>query len=182
MRRRQGLAGLALAAAIIFGGGNSFAESARDTGQDSAPKCRKAEVNPVTGHVLCIDPLGAPVDLRRRPRSFPASLERAPTRRGATVRSAGLVDRELELFLDQSARLGDAVERDEGAEARALRLAEQHLVEGREPGAQRLEACSLPTAKTSVWISRRSSAPAGSAQAARRDRRAPRAPRSSGAR
>lgn len=62
MRRRQGLAGLALAAAIIFGGGNSFAESARDTGQDSAPKCRKAEVNPVTGHVLCIDPLGAPVD------------------------------------------------------------------------------------------------------------------------
>ncbi len=27
-----------------------------------APKCLKAEVNPVTGHVLCIDPLGAAVE------------------------------------------------------------------------------------------------------------------------
>lgn len=27
-----------------------------------APTCRKAEVNPVTGHVLCIDPLGAAVE------------------------------------------------------------------------------------------------------------------------
>ncbi len=26
------------------------------------PKCRKAEIGPVTGHVLCIDPLGAPVE------------------------------------------------------------------------------------------------------------------------
>jgi hypothetical protein len=26
------------------------------------PKCLKAEVNPVTGQVLCIDPLGAPVE------------------------------------------------------------------------------------------------------------------------
>jgi len=25
------------------------------------PKCLKAEINPVTGHILCIDPLGAPV-------------------------------------------------------------------------------------------------------------------------
>lgn len=25
-------------------------------------KCLKAEVNPVTGHVLCINPLGAPVE------------------------------------------------------------------------------------------------------------------------
>jgi hypothetical protein len=33
-------------------------------GQDAAtqPKCLKAEVNPVTGHVLCVEPLGAPVD------------------------------------------------------------------------------------------------------------------------
>ena len=28
----------------------------------SPPKCRKAEINPVTGHVLCIDPLGVPVE------------------------------------------------------------------------------------------------------------------------
>ena len=64
-RTRQGLAGTALAAAIIAlaAFGSARAESAGgDTGQDSAPKCRKAEVNPVTGHVLCIDPLGAPVD------------------------------------------------------------------------------------------------------------------------
>jgi hypothetical protein len=33
-------------------------------GQDAATpaKCRKAEVNPVTGHVLCVEPLGAPVE------------------------------------------------------------------------------------------------------------------------
>jgi len=30
--------------------------------QQPAPKCLKAEINPVTGHVLCIDPLGAAVE------------------------------------------------------------------------------------------------------------------------
>lgn len=59
---RQGLAGLALAAAIVFAGGQAFAESAGDPASAAAPKCLKAEVNPVTGHVLCIDPIGAPVD------------------------------------------------------------------------------------------------------------------------
>ena len=29
---------------------------------EQAPACRKAEVNPVTGHVLCVDPLGAEVE------------------------------------------------------------------------------------------------------------------------
>ena len=28
----------------------------------AAPKCLKAEINPVTGHTLCIDPVGAPVE------------------------------------------------------------------------------------------------------------------------
>ena len=28
----------------------------------AAPQCRVAEVNPVTGHVLCIQPLGAKVE------------------------------------------------------------------------------------------------------------------------
>jgi hypothetical protein len=28
----------------------------------SAETCRKAEVNPVTGHVFCFDPIGAPVE------------------------------------------------------------------------------------------------------------------------
>jgi hypothetical protein len=31
-------------------------------GAPSQPKCLKAEINPVTGQVLCIDPLGAPVE------------------------------------------------------------------------------------------------------------------------
>ena len=61
MRMRQGLAGLALAAAILFAGGHAFAESAGDPAT-AAPKCLEAEVNPVTGHALCLDPIGAPVD------------------------------------------------------------------------------------------------------------------------
>ena len=61
MRMRQGLAGLALAAAILFAGGQALAESAGDSAS-AAPKCLKAEVNPVTGHALCIDPIGAPVE------------------------------------------------------------------------------------------------------------------------
>ena len=64
-RTRQGLAGPALAAGVIAltAFGSARAESAGgDTGPDSAPKCRKAEINPVTGHVLCLDPIGAPVD------------------------------------------------------------------------------------------------------------------------
>jgi hypothetical protein len=36
--------------------------SAETPGTPSQPKCLKAEVNPVTGQVLCIDPLGAPVE------------------------------------------------------------------------------------------------------------------------
>ena len=48
--------------------------------------------------------------------------------------------RRLEAGVDQRDRLGDAVDRDEAAEARPLGLAEQHLVERAEPGAQRLEA------------------------------------------
>jgi len=36
--------------------------AAEPQGEATTPKCLKAEVNPVTGHVLCIDPLGAPVE------------------------------------------------------------------------------------------------------------------------
>ena len=38
------------------------AVAAEPQGEATPPKCLKAEVNPVTGHVLCIDPLGAPVE------------------------------------------------------------------------------------------------------------------------
>ena len=52
---------LIVCAPILLGlaGGTAIAGGADPA---SPPKCRKAEINPVTGHVLCIDPLGAPVD------------------------------------------------------------------------------------------------------------------------
>ena len=57
---------LIVSAPILLGlaGGTAIAGAADPA---SPPKCRKAEINPVTGHVLCIDPLGAP-ESRLRPR------------------------------------------------------------------------------------------------------------------
>ena len=52
---------LIVSAAALLG----FADRAIAAGSaEEAPpaKCLKAEINPVTGHVLCIDPLGAPVE------------------------------------------------------------------------------------------------------------------------
>ncbi|MET0841794.1 MAG: hypothetical protein ABWX95_06625 [Methyloceanibacter sp.] len=52
---------LVASAAILLGlAGVTTAAGAAD--EAPPPKCRKAEINPVTGHVLCIDPLGAPVE------------------------------------------------------------------------------------------------------------------------
>ena len=36
--------------------------AAENSEQGAPPKCVTAEINPVTGHVLCINPLGAPVE------------------------------------------------------------------------------------------------------------------------
>ncbi len=36
--------------------------AAEETAPAAQPKCKTAEINPVTGHVSCIDPLGAPVE------------------------------------------------------------------------------------------------------------------------
>ena len=80
MRRRQGLAELALTAAILFAGGQAFAESAGGPAS-AAPKCLKAEVNPVTGHALCIDPIGAPVEP-------PPAAELPPCKPGARTDEA----------------------------------------------------------------------------------------------
>jgi hypothetical protein len=56
--RRSFMFGLILAAgANITGVGIMDAHA----GDESAPACKTAEVNPVTGHVFCIDPLGAEV-------------------------------------------------------------------------------------------------------------------------
>jgi len=43
-------------AAIVALAGPAFAAG---EAEPAAPECRKAEVNPVTGHVLCVEPLGA---------------------------------------------------------------------------------------------------------------------------
>ena len=51
-------AGLGAAIVISLGG-----VAGAGTAESGAPaKCLKAEINPVTGHVLCVDPLGAPVE------------------------------------------------------------------------------------------------------------------------
>jgi hypothetical protein len=55
------------------------AVSAAPAEQPAAPKCLKAEVNPVTGHVLCIEPLGAAVEP-------PAAEEALPCKRPEDVR------------------------------------------------------------------------------------------------
>ena len=45
-------------AALLFGTVLAVSAHAAD---EAAPACKTAEVNPVTGHVFCIDPLGAEV-------------------------------------------------------------------------------------------------------------------------
>ena len=103
------------------------------------------------------------------PPRFPADPMRVPTRPGPGVRSANRKSQGkddsylrhrasrylseilfalprfalLERLLNQRAGFRDAVKLDERAEAWALRLTEQNLVERREPGAQRLEAVLL---------------------------------------
>jgi hypothetical protein len=65
--RGEILTGLALAASasaiVALGGDHVLAANAGgDPASTAAQTCLKAEVNPVTGHVLCINPLGAPVE------------------------------------------------------------------------------------------------------------------------
>ena len=60
----------------------SGAAAAETTEEAPQPKCRKAEINPITGHVRCIDPLGA---------------GRAAARGGQTPLQAGGGERSVEL-------------------------------------------------------------------------------------
>lgn len=62
------LAGVALAGSVA---------AAETSEQAAQPKCLKAEVNPVTGHVLCIDPLGAPVEPLPPEAALPCKPEEA---------------------------------------------------------------------------------------------------------
>jgi hypothetical protein len=63
---KRALFGLALAASVGamagLAGDRAFAANAGGTPvPTAAPTCLEAEVNPVTGHALCINPRGAPV-------------------------------------------------------------------------------------------------------------------------
>ncbi len=49
---------LACIVALLLGSA-AAAQTAKQAPQQT---CLKAEINPVTGHVLCIDPLGAPAE------------------------------------------------------------------------------------------------------------------------
>jgi hypothetical protein len=52
---------LAIALAVLFASHASAAETSAPA-DSKPPACLQAEVNPVTGHTLCINPLGAPVE------------------------------------------------------------------------------------------------------------------------
>lgn len=67
MRKKMRLAlplwGAALVlAALAVGERGPATDAAGGAAPVAAQTCRTADVNPVTGHVLCIDPLGAPVE------------------------------------------------------------------------------------------------------------------------
>ncbi len=48
---------------ILLGLAAMAGQASADSSESTAPaKCEIAEINPVTGHVGCIKPLGAPVD------------------------------------------------------------------------------------------------------------------------
>jgi hypothetical protein len=55
-----------LGAFVILAAGWATQATAEDQTQEGAktpaPTCLTAEINPVTGHALCINPLGAPVE------------------------------------------------------------------------------------------------------------------------
>jgi hypothetical protein len=63
MRLALPLWGAALVLAAVAAGERGWAtDAAGGAALGTAQSCRTAEINPVTGHVLCIDPLGAPVE------------------------------------------------------------------------------------------------------------------------
>jgi len=56
----------------------AFGQAAAETPEQAAPpKCQKAEINPVTGHVFCFEPLGAPVKAPPEEAKLPCKPEDA---------------------------------------------------------------------------------------------------------
>jgi hypothetical protein len=57
-----GAIGLGILVFLGASGDRAAAAGAAETATGGTETCRKAEVNPVTGHVFCFDPIGAPVE------------------------------------------------------------------------------------------------------------------------
>jgi hypothetical protein len=56
----------------------AFSQAAAETPEQVAPpKCLKAEINPVTGHVFCFEPLGALVEAPPEETKLPCKPEDA---------------------------------------------------------------------------------------------------------
>jgi hypothetical protein len=61
---------------LLLGACLAYSAAAAETEAPAgAAKCLKAEINPVTGHVLCIDPLGAPVEAPPEEAKLPCKPE-----------------------------------------------------------------------------------------------------------
>jgi secreted PhoX family phosphatase len=57
-----GLIALGLLGFLATAGDQAWAADSAAAAAGATETCRKAEVNPVTGHVFCFDPIGAPVE------------------------------------------------------------------------------------------------------------------------
>ncbi len=53
---------LGLLVFLAASGHRAVGAGAAEDAKGATETCRKAEVNPVTGHVFCFDPIGAPVE------------------------------------------------------------------------------------------------------------------------
>jgi hypothetical protein len=70
-----GLIGLGVLAILGTSGESALGAGADGEAPEAAQTCRKAEVNPVTGHVFCFDPIGAPVAAPPQAAEVPCKAE-----------------------------------------------------------------------------------------------------------
>jgi hypothetical protein len=61
-----------MALVLIAAAGQAAAE---ESAPAAPPKCVTAEINPVTGHVFCLNPLGAPVEAPPEEAKLPCKQE-----------------------------------------------------------------------------------------------------------
>jgi hypothetical protein len=70
-RESEGNSMYRLMLSVLFGLAPIVAVAAEPSEPAAQPKCETAEINPVTGHVFCITPLGAPVEAPPPPEAKP---------------------------------------------------------------------------------------------------------------